>query len=278
MMRTSTFLPALLWILAAAAAGCAGDSTDIPAASHEGHDGHAHGPGMVGAATAAAAPAAALRTGVAKEIIKAAGYVYVLISGDGGEAWIAAPETPIEVGTRVESPIGNAMPNFRSTALDRTFEEVWFVSFVRPEGSAPAAAAAGHGGAGAAGAAGAPHGPMGGSPAAGGAPPELEKIEPLADGVTVAAVFTQPAGTPVALRGLVVKVNRGILGFDWIHLQDGTGSATDKTNDLLVTAAPGTTVNPGDVAIARGTVATNKDFGSGYSYALIVENATVAAE
>ena len=79
------------------------------------------------------------------------------------------------------------------------------------------------------------------------------------------------------MRGLVVKVNRGILGFDWVHLQDGTGSAADNTNDLLVTAPVGAAVKVGDVAVARGKVATDKNFGAGYSYPLLVEGA-VAVE
>ena len=274
MTRTNRPLAALLWILAATTAGCAGDSPPqaaTPGTPEAGVEASPHGAG----GPAAAATAETLRVGTAREVIEAAGYVYVLVGTEGGDVWIAAPAVAIEVGTSVETPIGSPMPNFRSAALDRTFEVVWFVPFVRPAGSAPAAAAAPHGamdpGA----------GPHGSKPAGGisdGAPQELPKIEPLADGLTVAGVFGKPAGTEVALRGLVVKLNRGILGFDWIHLQDGTGSAADKSNDLLVLVAPGTAVKPGDVVVARGKVGTDKDFGSGYTYALLVEEATVTVE
>ena len=112
-------------------------------------------------------------------------------------------------------------------------------------------------------------------PATGPTPPE---IAPLEGGQTVATVFGQTAGTEVALRGLVVKVNRGILGFDWVHLQDGTGSATGGTNDLIVTTATGSAPAVGTVVLARGTVATDKDFGAGYKYAVLVEQGTFAAE
>ena len=84
-------------------------------------------------------------------------------------------------------------------------------------------------------------------------------------------------GKPVVVRGKVVKVNQGILGRNWIHLQDGTGAA--GANDLLITtdaaAAPATL---GDVVVARGTLVADKDFGSGYKYALLVEGATLAAK
>ncbi len=217
---------------------------------------------------AAMAPAGAMRTGVVKETADAAGYVYVLMGTDEGDVWIAAPAASVEVGSRVQTPIGSAMVDFKSTALNRTFDTVWFVSSLQPEGTAPAAAMA------SAPPAAAPHGGADPAPAM---PPK--SIEPLAGGLTVAGVFGQPAGSDVAVRGLVVKVNRGILGFDWVHLQDGTGSAADETADLLVTTAMGTaTVKPGDVAVARGKVATDKDFGAGYAYALLVEGATLTVE
>ena len=285
MTRTLSSLFALLLICAAPLAGCGDSTAEAPApapapAPHassltEGVAAAALAPRAAAetsrpAPAAAMAPAGPLRTGTVKETADAAGYVYVLMGTDAGDVWIAAPDAPVEVGSRVEAPIGSEMRDFKSSALNRTFDVVFFTSFVRPEGSAAAAAAS----------TGAPADATHGSMGAGAAPPpEMKKIEPLADGLTVAGVFTQPAGTDVAVRGLVVKVNRGILGFDWVHLQDGTGDAASKTADLLVTAAMGTAqVKPGDVAVARGKVATDKDFGAGYAYALLVEGATLTVE
>ncbi len=73
------------------------------------------------------------------------------------------------------------------------------------------------------------------------------------------------------VRGKVVKFNAGILGHNWIHLQDGSGG--NGTNDLTITTDA--TVKVGDVVTMRGTVALNRDFGAGYNYPLILENATV---
>jgi hypothetical protein len=82
----------------------------------------------------------------------------------------------------------------------------------------------------------------------------------------------------VAVRGRLVKINRAILGFDWLHVMDGTGSAADKTDDLVVTAATGVQANVGDMVVIRGVVATDKDFGSGYTYPLLVQEASVTVE
>ena len=39
----------------------------------------------------------------------------------------------------------------------------------------------------------------------------------------------------VVVRGKVVKYTPEVLGKNWIHLRDGSGSAADNTNDVLVT-------------------------------------------
>jgi len=75
------------------------------------------------------------------------------------------------------------------------------------------------------------------------------------------------------VRGKVVKFNGGIMGRNWIHIQDGTGVAADGTNDLLVTSDAGAKV--GDVITVTGTVAIDKDFTAGYAYAVLIEGAKI---
>jgi hypothetical protein len=73
-----------------------------------------------------------------------------------------------------------------------------------------------------------------------------------------------------------MKVNNGIMGRNWIHLQDGTGVAADGTNDLTLTSDA--TVTVGDVVTATGTVAVDKDFTAGYKYAVLIEGATFSTK
>jgi hypothetical protein len=61
---------------------------------------------------------------------------------------------------------------------------------------------------------------------------------------------------------------------NWLHLQDGSGAA--GTSDLAVTTDA--TAKVGDVVTVTGTLALDKDFGAGYKYALIIENAKVEAK
>ncbi len=79
------------------------------------------------------------------------------------------------------------------------------------------------------------------------------------------------AGKTVSAQGKVVKVNNGIMGRNFLHLQDGTGDAAN--NDLTITSKQ--TAKVGDQVTISGVVALNKDFGSGYAYPLLIEEATI---
>ena len=79
---------------------------------------------------------------------------------------------------------------------------------------------------------------------------------------------------PVVVRGQVVKYNPGILGRNWVHLRDGTGSQEAHDNDVTVTTADAAQV--GQVVTAKGVVHLDRDIGSGYVYPVLVEDAKVA--
>ncbi len=92
---------------------------------------------------------------------------------------------------------------------------------------------------------------------------------------TVAALYqdkTTLKGQEVRVQGKVVKVNNGIMGRNFLHLQDGTGG--QDSNDLTVTSKQ--TANVGDQVSITGRVVLNREFGSGYSYPLLIEDASIA--
>ena len=97
-----------------------------------------------------------------------------------------------------------------------------------------------------------------------------------ADAYTVSETY-EKAGKldkkTVVVRGKVVKVSKGIMGKNWVHLRDGSGDAGKGTNNLVVTTQDDPKV--GDVVTAKGTLYKDKDFGAGYKYKVIVEEATV---
>ena len=92
---------------------------------------------------------------------------------------------------------------------------------------------------------------------------------------TVAEIYENKAtlaGQTISVQGKVVKVVNGIMKRNFIHVQDGTGDA-DSSN-LIVTSKQ--TANVGDQVSVSGVVAVNRDFGGGYTYALLIEEATIS--
>ena len=94
--------------------------------------------------------------------------------------------------------------------------------------------------------------------------------------MTIASLFADRkalAGKTVTIHGVVVKYNPGILGVNWIHLQDGTGTAADGSNDVTVTYTDDVPLALGDTVVATGTAAIDKNIGAGYAYPVLVEHA-----
>ena len=92
---------------------------------------------------------------------------------------------------------------------------------------------------------------------------------------TIEALYQEKAdlsGHQVQLHGKIVKVNNAIMNRNFLHLQDGTGK--EGKNDLTITSQD--TAEVGDEVIVTGTIAVDKDFGAGYTYPILLEQATVA--
>lgn len=185
-------------------------------------------------------------------------YTYVRLKTAEGEIWAAVPKTSIKDGSRITIGQASMLQGFQSKSLKKTFDHIVFGQLVEP-GAAPAAKKA------------AP--PAAAAPAAPLAP--VSKA-PGSDGRTVAEVVKGRAGLngkPVTVHARVVKVNLGILGKNWLHLQDGSGAAADGSNDILLTTKE--TAALGDIVTVKGTVRTDVKLGSGYDYAVLIEEATV---
>jgi len=218
----------------------------------------------------AAAPMAAGQSGSVTETMDAGGYTYVQVDTGSEKIWAAAPKFDVKVGDPVVVPQGMIMKDYHSKTLDRDFPAVYFVDSILVGGAeaamtTPSAASSSQ------------------MPGSTGAPQTIETdvdlsgIQPATGGKTVQQIYEDPAGLSgknVKIRGKVVKFNADIMGKNWLHIQDGTGA--DGTNDLTVTTA--TTAKVGDTVLIEGTLVTDKDFGYGYKYAILIEDANVTVE
>jgi len=66
------------------------------------------------------------------------------------------------------------------------------------------------------------------------------------------------------------------MGRNWLHIRDGSGSREKKDDDLTVTSADGAAV--GDVVVVKGVARVDRDFGAGYAYPIVLEDAKVTRE
>ena len=193
-------------------------------------------------------------TGRVLETMDGGGYTYARLKTEDGEVWVAGPKVDIEVDAVVTGVAPSEMRDFYARSMERTFEVIFFLS-----GWGEASQEA----------------PSGGSAINTAEKAEIQ-VEKAADGYTVSELFAQKeklAGKSVAVRGKVVKYNEGIMGSNWIHLQDGSGSSQSGDHDLVVTTQHVAAV--GELVLVRGNLAIDKDFGAGYRYAVIIESAEI---
>ena len=211
---------------------------------------------------------AAEKTGTVVSTLDAGIYTYVELDIGGEKVWYAVPAVELKAGEKVTVPAGMAMKGFTSETLNRTFDLVYFADGLAPadETAGTAILPAGH-----------PPIHSANGPASSVTTLDFSNIGNPEGGKTVAEIYQESevlAGNPVIVRGKVVKVANGIMGKNWIHLKDGTGEA--GTDDLTVTTLD--SVNVGDTVTVAGVLATNLDFGSGYKYTVLLQDAAVKAE
>jgi len=220
-----------------------------------------------------APPTVPLLKGEVLEVIDVQSYTYLRLKTAQGEAWAAVNKSPVEKGAEVTIYDPAVMENFKSPTLNRTFPEIVFgtLGVAAPAGPADASAAAAgsaHVGADI----GKMHGSIGTSIDAGSV--KVTKADGPT-GRTIAEVNANRLalkGKTVTIHAKVVKVNANVMGKNWVHLRDGSGSPADASDDLLVTSSEQPKV--GDDVVVRGVIKTDVDLGSGYAYKVLVENAS----
>ncbi len=271
-------------------------------------------PAPAEAVNAASSQATRTISGKVLETMNTGGYTYLHVDTGNKQQWVAMPETTVSVGETVTCYDGMVMPNFTSKSLNKTFESVIFSNGlvgkeggVNPHGMGGGSAGmdpqAGKPEAGSqaadsfAGAVKAEEQAPGQGPSlatdgqakmeSGGslgamAPFANVKVAKAAgeNGYTVEEVFTKGSaldGKVIRVRGKVIKFSPNIMGKNWIHLQDGSGDPLQSSHDLVVTTSAQPAAGQ-EIVLIEGTVRTNKDFGAGYKYVALVEDATIIQE
>ncbi len=192
---------------------------------------------------------------VVEEIIQAGKYTYLYVSEKRNKIWVAVPSVQVSKGDKVTFTGGMEMVDFHSKELDRTFPSVLFLEGINMESGNTKTVSTGN--------------------VQNGAKVKPERadvsIDPGDGCISIAKLLESGSdyeGKKVKVRGIITKVNSGILNKNWIHIQDGT--EYNGRFDLTIT----TNSEPamGDTVTFQGNISLKKDFGYGYFYELIMED------
>ncbi len=199
------------------------------------------------------------------EHLNGGGYTFLKGEENGKELWIAVRQMPVENGDTYYFTDAMEMKNFESKSLNRTFASILFVNDIsktltsEKETMPPAemAVSGDH------------------------TKPKVEatnvSVSHLSDGKTVEQIAKEKkalSGKKVKIRGVVTKYNGGIMGRNWIHIQDGT----KLCETVAITVTSNQETNVGNTITVEGFLALDKDFGAGYFYDMIIEDASVVVE
>lgn len=195
------------------------------------------------------------------EVVQTSNYTYLKVTDNGAENWIAVTRQEAAVGEVYYYDEALEMKNFNSKELNRTFETIYFVQGISKEPIVAAPAQGMGGGM-----------PAGHSGKTSDAQKEGISIAPVEGGFSIAQLYSgkkDHSGKVVKMKGQVVKINEEVMGKNWIHIQDGTSDG--ENFDLTITTLDKAAV--GDVVTFEGKITLEKDFGAGYFYELIMEDA-----
>ena len=203
---------------------------------------------------AAAPPKASAQKlqGQVLETLNSGSFTYVRLKTGSGDRWMVTSPVDVRVGSEVSVSSAMTVEKFESKSLHRTFDNIVFGSI---DGAAPTAHAS------------AP------SPMKDVGDVKVDKAEG-SDAKTIAEIWASKGALKdrrVVVRGKVVKFLPSIMGKNWMHVRDGSGTRGKGDDDIAVISDDQATV--GSVVTLTGTVRLDKDFGAGYQYPVIIDGA-----
>ena len=181
------------------------------------------------------------------ETLQSGGYTYMKVQEGKKSYWIAMTQRDVKVGDTIKYDEQGWMKNFHSKTLNRTFESILFAGDVSKDAMKK--------------------------------PLKVETSVMTSSykektTLSVAELFANRdkyVGKVVTVKGKVAKTSNAIMKLNWLHIQDG--SNFKGKNDLVFTSTQ-ETPKVGTLIYATGTFIKDKDFGYGYFYPVIIQNAT----
>lgn len=205
-----------------------------------------------------------------KEVLQTSKYTYLLVAENSEENWLALPKMEASTGETYYYWNGFKMTDFESKELSKKFAIVYFLESISKTPDIVAREAMPN-----------PHTSMpqimdSASSASYATKVVVEKenvdIEPAEQGITIAELLADKqkyAGKTIRIKGKVTKFNAKIMKRNWIHIQDGT----EYSGKFDLTATTDIEAIVGETLTLKGNIVLDKDFGYGYSYEVLMEDA-----
>ncbi|MBK8348376.1 MAG: SH3-like domain-containing protein [Saprospiraceae bacterium] len=202
-------------------------------------------------------PASDVHQVLANEVLQTERYTYLNVTEADKAFWIATAKTDAKKGLTYLYRGGLMKTNFESIEFKRTFDTIYLVSNI--------ISATAH-----------PGGNISGDQTHNLSQPATTSSEMpvVKNAVKLSDLFTNKTkydGQIITVSGECIKVNNGIMGRNWVHIQDGS-KLKGKAIDLTVTT--NMNIEIGSKLALKGKITLNKDFGAGYKYEIIMEEAS----
>ncbi|NOU60949.1 hypothetical protein [Marinifilum caeruleilacunae] len=190
------------------------------------------------------------------EVINGSTYSYIKGKNDKEEIWVAIRKQPIEIGKAYYYKDALPMKDFHSKELNRTFPLIYFLNSISGE-SKPISNL--H------------HESMMKKPSSVKLEVDIKKTEGYTTIEELYKSKSELANSIIKVKGKVSKFNKNILNKNWVHIQDGT----DHNGSFDLTITTKESVSIGEIIEFKGLLTLDKDFGAGYKYDVILEEAEI---
>jgi len=190
------------------------------------------------------------------EVLQAERYTYLNVTEGLKSYWLATAKREASKGKTYLYKGGLMKTNFESQDFKRTFDTIYLVSNVIDAAEHPGGNLS-----------------AGSSVAPSTATNGKASNTPVKDAVKLSDLIANKAkyaGKTITVAGECVKVNNGIMGKNWVHIQDGS---KEKGKALDLTITTNLNIAVGSKVALTGKIVLDKDFGAGYRYDIIMEDA-----
>jgi hypothetical protein len=192
---------------------------------------------------------------IVADVLQTKKYTYLQVTEDKMPAyWIAISKAEVAKGETCIYTGGLKMHGFKSNELDRIFDDLILVSNIsRPGDSGESLISE-------------TMSKMQSDDKA----IKHDKIMPVKGATSIAELLANPKkyeGKIITVTGRCTKINHQIMNRNWIHLED------DSKDHKEITITSQDLLEIGSAGIFEGKISLNKDFGAGYRYEIIMEEA-----